>query len=316
MATALLTAGAAVYGLADSFAGFLAAEALLGVGFAFASGADQALLYDSLLALGRKDDFGATWGRQKAAALVSGAVCCALGGLAGAVNLRFPCYLTLAGTATALILSCSFNEPVASACSRKRSVHGQIVETFSACLLRTDRLRWLFAYPALLGAFLQLGLWTYQPLFELGGIAVEYYGLLFAAFNLAAAASSRYAIRIEKSLTGYAALIAPLIVLSASYCLLACFSAKYAVAFVLAQQLVRGYVLVVFSEKLNRAADSELRATALSLQSTGVRLVYAALLLPMGLLMDSAGIAGALLALGLICLPAGLLTLGLFRARS
>ena len=57
LAALLLVAGASAYFVADSFSLFLLAEVLLALGFSFMSGADQALLYDTLLELGRAADF-------------------------------------------------------------------------------------------------------------------------------------------------------------------------------------------------------------------------------------------------------------------
>ncbi len=46
-----------IYSVSQSFFHLAIAEILLGVGFGFVSGADSALIYDSLLALGRKDEY-------------------------------------------------------------------------------------------------------------------------------------------------------------------------------------------------------------------------------------------------------------------
>ena len=317
-AAVLLAGGAAVYSQAQSFAGFLLAEALLGVGLAFASGADQALLYDSLLTLGRQSEFGSIWGKQRAVFLASSAVCCVAGGLAGSRDLRLPCYLELAGALAVLALATFFAEPLRPphrAGSCQAAPYAQMRAVIAACVVKDAKLRWLFIYPAVLGAFTWIGVWLYQPLFELGGVKVEHYGVLFAVFNLTAALASRYAARIDGRLSARVSLRAPLFVISASYCLMGWIAAEYAIALVTAQQLVRGYILVVFPEKLNRAADSAVRATALSLQSTMLRLLYAALLLPTGMLMDRAGIAATFLVLGVSSLPLGLITLGLLRVK-
>ena len=62
------------YASSDSFATFLAAELCMALGAALYSGAGSALLYDTLKALGREDEYTAREGRAKSAMMVSFAV--------------------------------------------------------------------------------------------------------------------------------------------------------------------------------------------------------------------------------------------------
>src|SRR5262245_27004899 len=57
LSSAILALSMYVYGVAESYALILVSNLTWGLAFTFRSGADTALLYDSLAALGREDDF-------------------------------------------------------------------------------------------------------------------------------------------------------------------------------------------------------------------------------------------------------------------
>ncbi|MDP2888783.1 MAG: MFS transporter, partial [Bacteroidota bacterium] len=51
------TIGIVIYSISSDFASFAVAEVILGVGFSFVSGADSALMYDSLKAENRENEY-------------------------------------------------------------------------------------------------------------------------------------------------------------------------------------------------------------------------------------------------------------------
>ena len=76
----MLAAGPGIYSVGDTFWWFLVAEVVGAAGAALASGADSAFLYDTLVALGRKDDFRRLEGNARGLQMVSLAVFTAPGG--------------------------------------------------------------------------------------------------------------------------------------------------------------------------------------------------------------------------------------------
>ena len=68
------------------------AEITLGVGLCFISGADSAMLYDTLLEKGETHTYKKVEGRSGSIGMLSEGVTSIIGGLLALVSLRFPLY--------------------------------------------------------------------------------------------------------------------------------------------------------------------------------------------------------------------------------
>jgi len=85
--------GFGLFSLSYSFWWFLIAEVLLGIGNSFISGADSALLYDSLLEVEAEDQFLKYEGRSISIGNFSEAAAGVLGGFLAALSFRYPAYI-------------------------------------------------------------------------------------------------------------------------------------------------------------------------------------------------------------------------------
>ncbi|MBL8121345.1 MFS transporter [Candidatus Saccharibacteria bacterium] len=81
---ALTTLGTSCYVLSPNFTGILAASLITSVGFAFMSGAIDALIHDTLVTLGRAHDYAKVASRAQAVSLIANAM------LVGTVPLLYP----------------------------------------------------------------------------------------------------------------------------------------------------------------------------------------------------------------------------------
>jgi MFS family permease len=305
-------AGALVYLLADSFLLFLLAEMFLGVGLALASGADMALLYDSLLELGREQEFEKLAGRRQAFALVGTSAFAIVGGYLAEESLMLPLYLAVAGKLLVFPFVLGLVEPGRPQIGQRRSSLAAIKQVLGNCLRHDRRIRWLIMFPALLFGLLQVVLWLYQPYFELLGLEKRQFGLLFAAFNIVAAIAAHYASAVHARLSDWVVVVLPLALITASYLLMSYVLFSLGFVFIFLHQLVRGYMSVVFPADLNRRVSSDLRATALSVQNFVYRVVYVMLLLGIGSVIDALGTLSTLKLLGMLTPVLGLLAAGLF----
>jgi predicted MFS family arabinose efflux permease len=111
IATLASLAGCLLLGFGDSFLVFALAQVMLGTGTAFASGTDNALLYDSLVATGeehRVADHEARAWRFTFTALAASALA---GGLIAMTAMHLTYLWTALGTAAAFLLVLMFREP-------------------------------------------------------------------------------------------------------------------------------------------------------------------------------------------------------------
>lgn len=291
VATLMLTAGSSMYFLSAGFTGFLAAELVLAAGFSFLSGADQALLYDSLLELGREAEFAKLWGRASFWTFGVSAVAAIIGGYVGAIDLQLPMLMEAVSMALTFLVALPLIEPrrAKDKADRRASIR-DLLAVFAEGVRTSSGLRWLLLYPALIGGLTQVAVWLYAPYFALSGVPVQYFGWIFASFNVVAAIASRYADRINRACGEKWSMVLPLALLVASYLLLSNFVFMLSFCFAMLQQFVRGYSQVVFPQQLNARISSERRATLLSLQSMTTRLAYAVMLLPIGFMADHGGV--------------------------
>jgi MFS family permease len=109
-AAGLIAVGMVVYSVSSSFALFLSAEVVLAVGVALVSGADSALLYDTLHRLGRQNDFRRLEGNARGMQMASIALFTILGGFVGEISYRATIWLSGLGPLLALVVAIGFVE--------------------------------------------------------------------------------------------------------------------------------------------------------------------------------------------------------------
>ena len=89
-----------VFVVSDGFAGIATAQVLLAMGFAFSSGTDVTLHYDSLEALGRTEEFEERESRIRRDHLLVTAAATVSGGAMGVIDLQLPYAAALAAASS------------------------------------------------------------------------------------------------------------------------------------------------------------------------------------------------------------------------
>lgn len=103
--------GAVLFAAGSSLEVWALAQLLFAAGYAFDSGTDSSLLFDSLAAMGREEEFRARESQASSASLWAVAISSLLGGLLGAVDLRLAYVATAVCVALSAALAASFEEP-------------------------------------------------------------------------------------------------------------------------------------------------------------------------------------------------------------
>jgi len=272
--------GMLIYALGHGFASFLAAELLLALGLSLHSGAGSALLFDSLKALAREDEFSRYEGRTRGLQMLSFGLCALAGGAVGAHSYRATVWMTAAGPLLALVMARLLVEvqarPARAASWREgvRAYNRLIAESLRF-VGRHRLVRWQIVFLAVLTASGTWLLWLYQPYMELAGLPVWAFGLAFTLFNLVSALASHLAHRVDHACgrVGTLGLICLLQLLPPA--LLARWIHPLSFLLILGQQLARGMAPPILGARILRYTYADKRATVLSLSSMGGRLLYA-----------------------------------------
>ena len=278
-AAAMLSLALVVYALTASFLGFLIAEVVFAAGAALASGADTALLYDTLQRLGRTDEFRRREGTARALQMLSFAGSCVLGGFVGEVSYRATIWLSLVGPIVALVVAWGFVEasPPSDGDSSDggRGSYRAFVASALRFVLRHQLVRWYVLFFAVLAGSSTWLLWLYQPYMEWTGIPVWAFGLAFAGFNTFAALSSRLAHRFDDALGRLGALLGLMVLQVAPLVLMAVVVTPASFLFILCHQVVRAISRPVVADRILAYTHADKRATVLSIAALGGRLFFA-----------------------------------------
>ncbi len=257
---------ALVYVSAPSLPRFLVAEVLFAASFTLLSGADEALIYDTLVELDRTEEANRLFARLANCQLGGIVVGALLGSVIMAnLGLRAPLALQSLPMIAAGLLALSLVEP------RRHSAEQR--PRFAEVL--TVGVRTFFRSPPLIRlalhmvAFATLGwmiIWLYQPLLERAGIPLPWFGAVHTGMCLGQMLVLTQADRFERLLGSRRRLLlaAPLVA-GFGYCLLA-FTRSPAVV-VVAILATAAFGLTrppLFSGHLNRHIASHHRATVLS----------------------------------------------------
>ena len=183
------TAGFATYSLSHGFTGFLLAEIVLGIGQSCISGADSAMLYDSLLEKDLRDKYTRYEGRITSLGNVAEAVAGILGGLLAGITLRVPYIAQTVISLIALPAAITLREP-ARKVPMIRASFTEILRIANFALFRDRPLRRNIFFSAITGTATLTMAWFAQPFFEYSRIDIVWFGVLWTSLNLTVAITS------------------------------------------------------------------------------------------------------------------------------
>lgn len=270
----LTTAGCILYATGYTFYQFLAAEITWAVGGTFISGAQSALLYETLQELNTPEDYKKIEGKASMIGLLSTAATSAVGGLLASISLRIPFYCSAVCFFMSIVVALRFYEPLKAKESTIKRYKTIMKESAGLCI-KNDTIKWVFICSAGIATFALLGRWFYQPYLQDIGIDITYFGTIFMGFTLFSALNAKYAYKYEEKIGRAFFLPAVFVVLSASFLALGFIPLVFSVGFMFIQQGIRGVTAPIIKYYINEETPSDKRATVLSLHSLFVRGIYA-----------------------------------------
>jgi hypothetical protein len=312
VAGVLWALGWILYARATDFTSALVAESTLAAGLAFLSGADAALLYESLEEAGRAADYTRWEGRGRAAGQICEATSSAVGGWLYSMTPRLPFQLQIPVAAVALGLAAATREvrvptrdpgPHRSHLARVRAI-----VRFAA----THReLRAAFALSVSLGLSSFVMVWLIQPYVQARGVPAAWLGPLWAFANLWLAAASLASARVADAIGLVATLFVCVLLAPTGYAVLAVVGSAWGAVGYLVLMTVRGLQGPLLAAAIQRAAPSEDRASVISLNSLLFRFGFVVVGPGIGALVDLAGMERTL---GMLAAFFGITSLASFAA--
>lgn len=305
--SSLLIGGSAIllgslwYTKADSFTQFLLAEIAIALGISLTSGADEALLYDTLCEVRKEQRFGHVWGTLSSIEIGASAFYLGIGGfITSQWSIRHNFAVSAALYVIHLVAVFHLRETQVGTVERKRPHLGDMMQVARTMLFAQHPARRIVLISAILFGVMQTIFWVLQPLFKSIGVAPAWNGVVLAILSLAAIFGCRKMGALEKRY-GFSGLGLRLVVASLAVCVvIGCVNSLWILPLLAVQQFVRAFLRINVSRQLNAVIESEQRATSLSVKNCCDKLTYAALLTPCGAMVDCYGVGAAFLLCGAI----------------
>ncbi len=191
--------GFAIYSFSYGFIAFLIAEVVLGIGQSFISGADSAMMYDSLKADGRANEYVKYEGRTFSIGNFSEAIAGFLGGALAEISLRLPFFFQTGIALIAVPAAFMLIEPQISR-HRHQMRFKDIFLIIKYAIITNTSLRWNIIYSSIIGSATLTMAWIY-PLY-LKGLNFSEIGIgaTSTVLNLVVGFTTLFAYRIEQKL--------------------------------------------------------------------------------------------------------------------
>ncbi|HEX9190339.1 MAG TPA: MFS transporter, partial [Vicinamibacteria bacterium] len=264
----LLAAASLLYGSLPHLAVFVVAEAVFAVAVALISGADEALAYDSLLALGREGEASRVMARLEAAKLAGILVGALVGSVVAArLGVRWPMVLQAAPLAAGGLVALTLVEPPRT--KKEPAEGGSFLRLLSGGLhhfREAPALRALALDQVACATVAWLVIWLYQLQLARVGVPLAAYGVVHAAMGLGQIALLSRVAAVERAVGGKARLarLTALVPALAMLGLAATTSVPASLALIVAAATAGLTRPPLFSGPVNRLIPSERRATVLS----------------------------------------------------
>lgn len=279
LSVAILTVSYLIYGTGKSFNVFLIAEILSALGASLISGADSALLYDTLKHLNRESEYQKIEGRARAVQMVCFAVYNLIGGFIGSYSYRATVYLSAIGPFIALIFSFGLIEVntnhITKSVKEAFSSYKSLMFESLKFIKKHKYIQWLILSYALFSGSASWLLWMYQPYMKWTGLPVWAFGIAFATFNLSAAYMSHKAYQLEKKYSDIQIMMMLSVLQILPLILMSFIKIPISFLFILGQQAVRGLSRPMFNHWVLKYTYADKRATVLSINSLAGRLFFA-----------------------------------------
>lgn len=278
--------GLLFYIIFDSFLLFAAAELMFGIGLTFSSGADSAILYESLDRLNRTRDYQKIEGHTASLIFIGQAVGSVISSFLYTRSPYLPFWISMGNLVIAAFLSLGFFDP-----SRQKSEHTYMLHVLKSCsiAIKTPRIFWTVLFAAFMGFLTRVSYWLYQPFFQQVHIDVKWFGLIFFGFNMVAAFSSKVLVKRYYDHRPRHVMLWLAGLMAISFALPALIVMPAAIVILALQQIVRGLYRPTLRFYINHQIKDAYRATVISLVSLAASLGFALLSPLVGVLLDGRG---------------------------
>ena len=292
------------YAAVHGFWQFAAAEIFLGLGFALLSGANEALVYDSLLADGRESYFRKYQANTQSLQFAAVVIAAPIGSLiASKYGIRPVIFIdgsvALLGTTACLLLReppVQTSSEVDAAAAATHSPWASMRVVLRYCLHGHEQIPWLLLLSATLNGATYFGFWLAPVYYGSVGIPLAWFGVILAVRSGLKVVMSQSHGWVNRHVSDGRQLVAYSAMSVVAYLALAAVHQPVGILFLGLFDIVQALQGPLLSAKLHAVTPSHIRAQVMSVASLCRRGVYAVLGPLLGFSIDRSVGVGFLLA--------------------
>lgn len=287
----------------DSYLIFAISFVFMALSYNFESGANEALVYDSLLMESKEHIYMKIAGRTEVIYQTTSIIALILGGVVGNIQYTYVYYIAILLSVFALLTGLLFKEPRHQNSHEKpkllTALKMQYVDSFRA-VRHNHRLLYLIVFTSLLSASVTLSFYYLQIAWQKDGLSTFIIGVYLAGSAAAAAIGAVFADRIEKKL-GESVILrsAPFLI---ALSIIGMVFIKAALLAFCVMSVIETVIYVATRDYINQTISSQQRATILSFESVIFSLVMILIFPLFGLVSDHIGIRFTFVILGVLML--------------
>ncbi len=280
-------------------------NAFWALGTSLVSGADSALIYDSLKQTStNKAELETRYrkmeGRSSAYSMTLTALLCLTCGYFAQIDIRIPVIVDTLIMLLAFTITFAFTEPNIGISEQVKINYRHHMKESISQIMSQKHILWIISFSTLIGVTSKLWFFTYNPYFESVGLDLKYFGLAFFTLNVVCAISSHYADQICRRIENPTGVLLSILIITISIIAMGVFISKWSIGLIFFQNLVRGYLSPFVNNMLHKRIGSENRATILSVKSAIYQGFEVAAMALFGFIVSSHNLATAIIYLGII----------------
>lgn len=295
------------YSFSSTFGAFFIAEILLGIGQSLISGADSALLYDTMLHYDREDEYLKYEGKVTMVGNFSEAFAGIFGGLLATYSLRLPFYCQVGIAFIGIPAAFALKEY-----SIKTHIVNPIKNILSIIrysLVTNKSLCYDIMFSGIIGAATLTMAWFVQPVLMYIELPTGLFGVVWTILNLTVGIAALYSDALNTRLGENRTYSLILVCIVGGYLAIALSLNYFSLLLFFLFYIIRGFATPILKGYINRQTFSEMRATVLSIRNFIIRLIFASMAPFIGWLNDAFSLSFALEISALIIFVPGLLFL-------
>jgi MFS family permease len=292
-------AGYLIYSFSSGFNQFVIAEVALGISLSLVSGADSAMLFDTLRAGGKVSKYLRLEGKITSTGNFAEAIAGIIGGLLAVISLRTPFFFQAAIASIAIPAAIALREPPLSSTVMQTGIR-ELARVIRVSVFHDKKLSWAIMLSAIIGVSTLTMAWFTQPFFILADLKTGWFGIAWAILNAAVGIAAYYAWRFEEKAGSKTTVILIAVMLASAYIFISFMPVVAGFAVLLIYYVFRGLATPTLRNFINQLTDSGVRATVLSVRNFIIRLLFTIFGPLFGWFSDAYSLKTALLAAGLI----------------